>query len=91
MNLSPVLPGKGHVGEHVLLGAIHQRGEFRHLRPDLGGDIAPLGACRLRGVLGNGRGDEGGDDTPSALPGMGQRLGTRSSTVSARVSQSRSR
>ena len=72
VKLGPVLPGKGHVGKHVLLGAVHERGEFGHLRPDLIGDIAPLGACGLRCVLGKGRCDEGGDDTPSSLSCMGQ-------------------
>ena len=72
MKLGPVLPGKGHVGKHVLLGAVHERGEFGHLRPDLVGDIAPLGACSLRRVLGEGGSDEGGDDTASALSGMSQ-------------------
>lgn len=74
MKLGPMLFGKGHVGEHILFGTIHQRGEFRHLRPDLVGDIAPLGARSLRSILGEGRGDEGGDDAPTALPGMGERI-----------------
>jgi hypothetical protein len=39
----PSAPGQGHVGEHILFGTIHQRGEFRHLRPDPVGDITPLG------------------------------------------------
>lgn len=37
-----MLSGKGHVGEHVMLSAIHDIGHLRHLRPDLVGDIAPL-------------------------------------------------
>lgn len=72
MQLGPVRLGEGHVGEHVLLGAVHERGELRHLRPDLGGDIAPLCACGIRRVLGEGGGDEGGHDATSALSGMGQ-------------------
>jgi len=74
MKFRPVLLRKGHVGEHVLLGTVHESGEFRHLRADLVGDIAPLGACGLRCVLGEGRGDEGGDDAPAALSGMGERI-----------------
>lgn len=65
-------PGKGHVGEHVLFGAVHETGELGHFRSDLVSDIAPVGACSLGRVLGEGGGDEGGDDTPSALSGMRQ-------------------
>jgi hypothetical protein len=64
--------GEGHVGKHVVLGLVHDRGELRHLRPDLKGDGAPLGAGGLGGVLGEGGGDEGGHHPPSALAGMGQ-------------------
>ncbi len=74
MKLCPVLHGKGHVGKHILFCALHQRGEFRRLQPDLVGDIAPFGACHLRGVRGEDCGDEGGDDAPSALPGMASAL-----------------
>jgi hypothetical protein len=44
----------------------------RHLGPDLIGDVAPLLACRLGVVLGEGGGDEGRDDPPALLAGMGQ-------------------
>ena len=72
MKLCPMLPWKGHIGEHILFGTVHKGGEFRHLRPDLVGDIAPLGACGLCRVLGTGRADEGRDDATSALSGMDQ-------------------
>ncbi|MNY61002.1 hypothetical protein D3C86_1976250 [compost metagenome] len=72
MKLGPVLFGKGHVGEYVLLSVVHETGELRDLWPDLVGDVAPLSACRLRRVLSKGRGNEGGDDPPSALSSMGQ-------------------
>ncbi|MNL24735.1 hypothetical protein D3C87_1461830 [compost metagenome] len=67
-----MLFGKGHVGEYVLLGIIHETGELRHLWPDLVGDIAPLGTCSFWRVLSKSRGDEGRHDPPSALSGMGQ-------------------
>ena len=67
-----MLGGEGHIGEHVGLGLVHQRGELGHLRPDLVGDEAPLPAGRLGVVLGEGGGDEGGDDTPALAAGMGQ-------------------
>ena len=72
VKLCPVSLGKGHVGEHVLLRAVHEGCKLRYLRPDLIGDIAPLLAGGLWRVLGEGRGDEGGDDTLSAFSGMGQ-------------------
>ncbi len=74
MKLGPVLPGKGHVGEHVLLCAVHGSCKLRHLRPELIGDVTPLLAGGLWRVLGECGGDEGGHDTPSALSGMGKRI-----------------
>lgn len=74
VKLGPVLPGKGHIGEHVFFSGVHELGELRHFRPDLVGDIAPLSACGLRRILGEGRGDEGGDHSSAALSGMGQRV-----------------
>ena len=49
---------------------VHDGGKLRHFRPDLVGDGAPLGACRLWRLLGKRGGDEGRDDTPPALSGM---------------------
>lgn len=63
---------KGHIGEHVLLGTVHEICEFRHLPPDLVGDATPLCAGGLRRVLDEGGRDEGRDDAPPALPGMRQ-------------------
>ena len=51
--------GKAHVGEHVLLGLVQQRGELGQLGPDLVGDLAPLGLGGVGMVLGEGGGDEG--------------------------------
>ena len=39
---------EGHVGQHVGLGLVHQRGELRDLGPELVGDAAPLRAWRPR-------------------------------------------
>ena len=64
--------GKAHVGEHVGLGFIHQRGELGQLGAQLIGDLAPLLACRRGVVLGERGGDEGGDDAAAALAGMGE-------------------
>ena len=72
VKLGPVLPGKGHIGEHVFFSGVHELGELRHFLPDLVGDVAPLSACGLRRILGEGRGDEGGDHSSAALSGMGQ-------------------
>lgn len=67
-----MLLGKGHVSEDILFGTIHQRSEFRNLRPDLVGDTAPLGARRRWRVLSKCRGNEGGHDATSALSGLDQ-------------------
>ncbi len=80
--------GKGHVGEHLLLGAVHDCCKLRHFRPDLvvrrANDsldhsrfrltIALLSACRFWRVLGKRRGNEGGHDAPSALSGWAKAL-----------------
>ena len=42
MQLRPVLTGKGHVGQHVFFGTVHEGGKLRYFRPDLIGDIPPL-------------------------------------------------
>jgi hypothetical protein len=46
-----VILRKGHVGENVGLGLIHQGGEFRDLGPQLIGDFAPLGFRSLGVIL----------------------------------------
>ena len=55
-----------------MFGPVHDRCQLRHLRPDLVGDGAPLGAGGLSRVRGEGRGDEGGDDPAAALAGVCQ-------------------
>lgn len=37
--------------QYVFFGGVHELGELRYFRPDLVGDVAPLGACGLRCVL----------------------------------------
>ena len=74
VQLGAMLPGEGHVGEHVMLGLVHDGGELGDLGPDLVGDRAPLGAGGLGRFLGEGGGDEGGDDAAAALAGMRQHV-----------------
>ena len=74
VELHPVFLGKGHVGQHVGFGLVHQGGELRHLGPDLIGDLAPLGLGRLGAVLGEGGADEGRNDAPALLVGVGQNV-----------------
>ena len=69
-----MLLGEAHVGEHVLLGLVQQRGELGQLGPDLVGDLAPLGPGGVGIVLGEGGGDERRDHAPAALAGMGERV-----------------
>ena len=74
VQLGPVLLREAHVGEHVGLGLVHQRGELRDLGAELVGDLAPLGPGGVGVVLGEGGGDEGGDDAAALFAGMGQHV-----------------
>jgi hypothetical protein len=77
---------KGHVGEYVRLGLIHERGELRQLGAQLVGDPAPLCARRFGIILREGRGDESRDDAPALSAGMrqhGQRCQVAWSTLLA--------
>jgi hypothetical protein len=59
MQLGPVRDGEVHVGQHALLGAVHQHGELQHLRAELVGKAAPLGMGRRGILLGAGGADPG--------------------------------
>ena len=74
MQLGAVRDREGHVGENVVLGLVHEGGEFRRLGPELVGDLAPLGGGAVRILLGEGGSDEGRDDAPALLAGMGQQV-----------------
>ena len=41
MQLGSMLRGEGHVGEHVMLGLVHQPAEFLEPAPQLIGDVSP--------------------------------------------------
>ena len=43
--------GEVHVGEHVGLRLVHQRGKLRYAGPRLIGDLAPLTPCGLGGSV----------------------------------------
>ena len=70
--LGPVLLRKGHVGQHIVFGLIHQIGQLRHLRPDPVSDTTSSRAGSFRRFLSKRCGDEGGDDAPPALSSMRQ-------------------
>ena len=57
-----------------MLGLVHEGGELGRLGPELVGDQAPLGACGLGVLLGEGGGDEGRHHTPALLAGMGEQV-----------------
>jgi hypothetical protein len=63
-----------HVGEDVLLGAVHEGCELGHLRAELVGDGAPLPLRTLRISFCVGCADPGGNDVALRLPGMGERV-----------------
>ncbi len=67
VQLRPVRGREVHVGEDVLLGAFHQRGELRHLGAELVGDGAPLGVRGCGVILGVGGADPGRDDAALRL------------------------
>ena len=74
IELGPVRGGQVHVGEHVLLGGVHQRGEPRYLGPQLVGYGVPL-TVGSRGVLvGIDGADPGRDDAALGLAGMSERV-----------------
>jgi hypothetical protein len=56
VQLGTVLLRKGHVGQNVKLGVVHQGSKLLHLRPQLVGDTAPLVAGGFGVVLGEGGG-----------------------------------
>jgi hypothetical protein len=64
--------GEFHVGQHFVLGAVHQAADFRELAAQLFGHHAPT----LVGVLGRVLGEDGGngcaDHAPLRLAGVGQ-------------------
>ena len=70
MQLRPMLLGKGHVGEHVFLGIIHQPREPGQLGPHLVGDVAPLDFRRRMVWLCKSGCDKGGDDASATLACM---------------------
>src|SRR5271165_32094 len=51
VDLRPVLGGKAHVGEDVILGFVHEGGELGELGSELIGDPAPLGLGGFGAVL----------------------------------------
>jgi hypothetical protein len=60
-------------GKVVRFGVVEDNGELWHLRPDLVGYSAPLGAGGLRCLLHEGGGsDEGRDDAAAALARLEQ-------------------
>jgi hypothetical protein len=63
---------EAHIGQHVSLGFIHERGEFGHTRSGLIGHLAPLLGRGSGIVLREGGADPGGDDAALGLAGIGQ-------------------
>jgi hypothetical protein len=53
----PVLLGEGEVGEHIVLGLIHQGAEPGEALAQAIGDGPPLGPCRFLRLLGEGGAD----------------------------------
>ena len=74
VQLGAVFLGEGHVCQHVMLSLIHDVGELGRLGADLIGNGVPLGAGRLRRLLGEGGGDEGTGDPAAALACMGKNI-----------------
>src|SRR5690606_41855769 len=74
VKLGPMLLREGHVGEHVGFGVVEDGGKLRHLRSDLVGDGAPLGAGGFGRLLSEGGGDIGRDDAATALAGVGENV-----------------
>ena len=69
-----MLCGEGHVGEHVMLGLVHQPAEFLEPGPQLIGDVPPDLTRRLAVGLDEGLADGGGDNRLLRLWHVGQRI-----------------
>lgn len=74
VDLGAVLAREVHVGEHVMLGGIHQLGQLRHSRAELVGHSAPLGMGGGRIGLGGGSADPGGDQAALHFASMRRRI-----------------
>ncbi len=74
VQLDAVLAREGHVGEHVLLGLVHQRAELRPAAAELVGDVAPGLAGALAVGLDEGLADGGGDHGVLAARSIGERV-----------------
>ena len=74
MQLGSMLRGEGHVGEHVMLGLVHQPTEFLEPGPQLIGDVSPDLARGLAIGLDEGLADGGGDNRLLRLWHVGQRI-----------------
>ncbi len=67
MQLGAVLCGEGHVGQHVGLALVHQRGKLRPAGTELVGDVAPDFHGAFPIGLVEGLQDRGGNDGVLAL------------------------
>jgi hypothetical protein len=72
VQLGPVRGRECHIGQDILLGGVHQGGQFRHFGAELVSDAPPLGMRRGRVVLGVGGADPGRDDPALGLARMHQ-------------------
>lgn len=83
-NFDPVLAWEGHVGEHVLLGLVHQRAELGPAPAQLVGDVAPGFAGALAVRLDESLADGCGDHGVLAARHMGERCGRNARDSAAR-------
>jgi hypothetical protein len=74
MQLGPVLGRESHVGEHVMLAVVHQRGELGPARAQLIGDMPPSIVRRLGIGLQKGLPDRSGDHRVLALGHVRERI-----------------
>jgi hypothetical protein len=65
---------EAHEGEDIGLRLVHERGELRHFRTELIGDLAPLLARGLGVVLNESGANEGGDHATALAAGMGEHV-----------------
>lgn len=72
MDLGPVVLGKGHKGKYIVLGIVHQPGDFCEALAQTVRDLAPLVDGGLMAVLDEGGSDGGGDHEALSLGNMGQ-------------------
>jgi hypothetical protein len=86
VQLGPVRRREAHIGQHVGLDLVHERGELGALGPELIGDLTPLRPGGFGVFLSEGSGDEGRDNAAALTIFVGEG-GGKTSWLQATISR----